>query len=82
MEEREKCRYMEGNREGKSAGIWKGIGRGKGRSVEGNGEGKRAGIWREQGMERAGIWKGIGRGKGQVLYKKVNRERPWAGTCK
>ncbi len=28
---REKCRYMEGKREGKSAGICKGIGRGKGR---------------------------------------------------
>ncbi len=31
---------MEGNREGKMAGIWKGIERGKGRHMEGGGAGE------------------------------------------
>ncbi len=55
---------MEGNRERKRAGIWKGIGRGKGQVCIW----KRACIWKEGNREgkKAGIWKGIERGKGQV----------------
>jgi hypothetical protein len=69
-------REKEGNRERKRAGIWKGIGSGKGQVYGGKWSGEK-GRYMEGNRERkrAGIEKGIGRGKGLVYGRESEGKR-------